>query len=57
MDYQDKQAIKTMLNDALRNIPDGQYIDRKFYEIKQEIDSLERKLSSIEQAINQIKNR
>ena len=57
MDYQTKQEIQKMLNNALRNIPDGHYIDRKFNEIKQKIDSLERKLRSIEQAINQIKNR
>ena len=52
MDYQDKQEIQNMLNDALRNIPDEQYMDRKFNEIKQDIDSLERKLSSIEHEIN-----
>ena len=44
MDYQDKQEIQTMLNNALSDIPDEQYIDRKFYELKQEIDSLERQL-------------
>ena len=57
MDYQTKQENQRMLNNTLRDVPDKQYIDRKFSEINRDIDDLARQLRSIEQEISQLRNR